>query len=128
MTGEEGEDPGGLHITFSPHLDKIIRYQAHYERCYAKASAELLKRRKERQIAENGIASQKRAEAEEARRETRQSHRDELHKVKHATAEINREYAQTRKVTADIRREHAQIKLLKELDVPALQEFHKMAA
>ena len=43
-------------------LDNYLRYQTCHDRAYARAAAELAKRRNERRKAENGIASQKRAE------------------------------------------------------------------
>ena len=68
-----------------------VRYQAAHDRAYARASAELARRRKDRQLAERGFESQKRAAAEEERRQKRQSQRDELHPYKVATAELQLE-------------------------------------
>jgi hypothetical protein len=63
-----------------------LRYQAHHDRAYQRAAAELAKRRKDRLSAAVGFESQKRAKAEEKRREKREIQRDELHFYKVATA------------------------------------------
>jgi hypothetical protein len=73
-------------------LDIYLRYQVHHDRAYQRAAAELLKRRKDRQLAERGFESQKRAAAEETRREKRQNQRDELHFHKVATAKLRYEH------------------------------------
>jgi hypothetical protein len=109
-------------------LDKILRYQAHFERCYARCSAELLKRKKERRLEENGIVSQKRAEAEEGRRAERHTQGNEMFKVRHATAESNRDYAETRKATAKVKHELVQIQLFKQFDPKDLEQIAKMVA
>ena len=41
-------------IRVRPELERYTRYQAHHDRAYARASAELLKRKKERRLAANG--------------------------------------------------------------------------
>ena len=64
------------------------RYQAHHDRAYQRASTELARRRKDRQLAARGFESQKRSEAEEKRRDQRQNQRDEWHLYKVATAKI----------------------------------------
>ena len=63
-----------------------VRYQAAHDRAYQRASAELARRRKDRQLAARGFESQKRAAAEEERREKRQNQRDELHPLRVMTA------------------------------------------
>jgi len=75
-------------IAVRPDLEMYMRYLACHDRAYARASAELMKRRKERQLVERGFVSQKQAEAAEARRdaqeqrrEKQQAHRDERHKT-----------------------------------------------
>ena len=67
-----------------PELERYIRYQAHHNREYARASAELLKRRKERRQVEVGFESQTRTEVQ-------QTQRAERHKVAIATAETKLE-------------------------------------
>jgi len=67
------------------------RYQAAHDRAYQRAANDLAKRRKDRASLERGIASQKRAEAEETRREKRQEQRDQLHPYKVLTAEMRTE-------------------------------------
>ncbi len=49
-------------------INNYVRYHAAQDRAYRRASQELLQRRKERQLAERGFASQKRLEAEETRK------------------------------------------------------------
>jgi hypothetical protein len=56
-------------VVIHPQLERFLRYQAHHDRAYQRASAELLKRRKERLLAERGFVLQKHAEAQETRRE-----------------------------------------------------------
>jgi hypothetical protein len=72
-------------------LDLYLRYQAAMDRAYQRAAAELAKRRKDRRLAERGFESQKRAAAEETRREKRQKQRDDLHPYRVLTAEMKTE-------------------------------------
>ncbi|HZS53142.1 MAG TPA: hypothetical protein VFA65_01965 [Bryobacteraceae bacterium] len=67
-----------------PQLERFTRYQAHHDRAYERASAELLKRRKERLLAERGFVSQQRAEAQEKRRD--EKHTWHVERVKTAVA------------------------------------------
>jgi hypothetical protein len=76
----EGTDIHDLRVHF-PRLDTMIRYQAHFDRCYAKASNELLRRRKERELRENRFESQRRAQAEEKRRMRREERGEEKHNL-----------------------------------------------
>ena len=64
-----------------PELERYIRYQAHHNREYARASAELLKRRKERRQIENGFESQKLAAAQEERRAADENRKVERHQT-----------------------------------------------
>ncbi|MGH9610621.1 MAG: hypothetical protein ACRD34_13225, partial [Bryobacteraceae bacterium] len=59
-------------------------YHAAQDRAYQRASTELQKRKKARQLAEIGFASQKRAEAEESRKA-------EKHAVQIATANMRKQ-------------------------------------
>jgi hypothetical protein len=68
-------------IAVRTDLDLYIRYQTANDRAFARASAELAKRRKERQANAVGFERQKRAAAEEVRREKRQAQRDERHPI-----------------------------------------------
>jgi hypothetical protein len=68
-------------IRVRPELERYIRYQAHHNREYARASAELLKRRKERRDIEIGFESQQHRAADEQRRENRESRHLERHKT-----------------------------------------------
>jgi hypothetical protein len=74
-------------VRVRPELERYIRYQSHHDRAYQRAAAELLKRQKERRLAEIGLVSQKRAEAEETRKA-------ELQPYKVATAKASAERAQ----------------------------------
>ena len=80
-----------------PELERYLRYQAHHDRAYQRASDELLKRRKERLKAEIGFESQKRAEAQERRRDAVENRRLERHKYAVATnqARLERELLNT---------------------------------
>ena len=72
-----------------PRLDLIIRYQAHYDRCYARAANELLRRRKDRQLQESRFESQNRGKLEEVRSEKKfvwQEERHNLYVAKHKEA------------------------------------------
>ncbi|MGH9623551.1 MAG: hypothetical protein ACRD4G_04315, partial [Bryobacteraceae bacterium] len=65
-------------------LECYVRYHAAQDRAYQRASTELQKRKKARQLAEIGFASQKRAEAEESRKA-------EKHAVHIATANLRKQ-------------------------------------
>jgi hypothetical protein len=73
-------------IRVRPELERYLRYQTHHDRAYARASAELMKRRKERQLVERGFVSQKRAAAAEERRDASEKRQIEKHSVHIATA------------------------------------------
>ena len=77
-------------VRVRPELERYLRYQSHHDRAYARAAAELLKRQKERRLAERGFVSQKREEREEERKA-------EIHqyKVAGAKAQAEREQART---------------------------------
>ena len=66
-------------IRVHPELERYTRYQAHHDRAYARASAELLKRRKERRLAQSGFESQQRAARAAELREGRESRQVERH-------------------------------------------------
>ena len=70
-----------------PELERYLRYQTTHQRAYQRASNELLKRKKERRLAEVGFESQKRAHAQEERREKDENRKTETHKLRIATAE-----------------------------------------
>ena len=77
---KSGEIPVGVDY----HLEHYVRYHAAQDRAYQRASAELQKRKKARQLAEIGFASQKRLQAEELRKA-------EKHAVHMATAKLRRQ-------------------------------------
>ncbi len=69
-------------IAVRPELERYLRYQAHHDRAYARASAELLKRRNERRKAAIGFESQKLKAAEETRKQERHQLAVSLAKVR----------------------------------------------
>ena len=78
-------------VTVLPDVEKFIRYQMQFDRAYARAASELIRRKKERRLEAAGFASQKRAEAAEARAEKRSFQCDEMFKTNHAIAQKRRE-------------------------------------
>ncbi len=87
-------------IAVRPELERYLRYQAHHDRAYARASSELIKRRNERRKAAVGFESQKRAEAQEERRDAAENRKNDVHKIAIATAEVKfeREKIRTERV------------------------------
>jgi hypothetical protein len=83
---EDQKQRGRHSVAVMKDIFVYLRYQAHHDRAYQRAAAELAKRRKDRLSAARGFESQKRAKAEEKRREKREIQRDELHFYKVATA------------------------------------------
>jgi hypothetical protein len=75
-------------VAVRPELERYERYQAHHDRAYARAAAELLRRKKERRLQQNGFESQKRQEAQERRRENHENRVVELHRFAVADAEL----------------------------------------
>src|SRR5579875_794986 len=75
------ETPVAVELTY---LEHYMRYHAAHDRAYQRASAELQKRKKARQLAEIGFASQKRAEAEESRKA-------EKHRARMAIANLRKQ-------------------------------------
>jgi hypothetical protein len=59
---------GNIPVAVDFQLEAYVRYHAAQDRAYQRASAELQKRKKARQLAEIGFASQKCAQAEESRK------------------------------------------------------------
>jgi hypothetical protein len=78
---KRGEIPASVEID---SLERYTRYHAAQDRAYQRASAEFQKRKKARELAEIGFASQKRQEAEEARKA-------EKHAVQIATAKLRKQ-------------------------------------
>ena len=91
---EEAANRDGIAVR--KDLDNYLRYQTCHDRAYARAAAELARRRKERQLSESRFDSQQRARAAEARREKHSNHRDELHHWRVAGAQANAEFANLR--------------------------------
>jgi hypothetical protein len=82
-------------VAVRPELERYERYQAHHDRAYARAAAELLRRKKERRLQQNGFELSRRREADEKRRDNNEGRLIELHsfKVKSARLKYERELA-----------------------------------
>ncbi len=91
---------GEIPVAVDYHLERYVRYHAAHDRAYQRASAELQKRKKARQLAEIGFASQKRLIAE--------SRQAEKHAVHMATANL-------RTQREDLRRQREEMKLANDL-------------
>ena len=74
-------------ISVRDDLDKFLRYQTTHDRAYARAAAELQKRRKERAAQERGFVSQRRAEKKEKQQ-------DELFEIRKTSAQLTVELKQ----------------------------------
>ena len=86
----ESEATTGTHqarVTVRKDLDVYTRYQAHHDRCYQRASAELQKRKKERRLAEIGFEREKRAQAKEKRDEAKEIRAIAKHEVQLTSAQ-----------------------------------------
>src|SRR5579875_675029 len=70
---------GKATIYVTDELERFLRHQAHFDRQFARASAELMKRRKERELQQIRFVSQQRAEAQEKRREKQENRREQVH-------------------------------------------------
>ncbi len=90
LTNNEAE------VRVRPELERYERYQAHHDRAYARASAELIKRRNERRKEEVGFESQKRADAQEKRSDAKENREIEQHKVAFASAQKTLELKEMR--------------------------------
>ncbi len=78
---KSGEIPVSVDVQ---HLERYVRYHAAHDRAYQRASAELQKRKKTRQLAEIGLALQQRAQAAESRQA-------EKHEVLTALANVRKQ-------------------------------------
>jgi hypothetical protein len=90
-------------LSMPPQFERFLRYQAAYDRAYARAAKELREKRKERQLAERGVVSQKRQEAAEARKEAAENRQKELHPHRVAAAKARSEREQTNTTLAGIK-------------------------
>jgi hypothetical protein len=90
-------------LSMPPQFERFLRYQAAYDRAYARAAKELREKRKERQLAERGVVSQKRQEAAEARKEAAENRQKELHPHRVAAAKARSEREQTNTTLAAIK-------------------------
>ncbi len=102
---EEQKTRRAQNVAVMKDLHVYVRYQAHHDRAYQRASSELLRRKKERALAERGFESQKRSQAEEKRRDHRQNQQDELHGYRVATAQFNEEHRKERSFKANSTKE-----------------------
>ena len=75
-------------------LERFTYWQNHHNRLFHRSLNALLKLRNERLKVEIGFDRRKRAEAEENRREKRQEQRDNLYKVRYATAQLQKQLAE----------------------------------
>ena len=83
---------GAIPVSLDPReLECYVRYHAAQDRAYQRASTELQKRKKARQLAEIGFASQKRKRVEEARAQAEEARRAERHAVHIATAKMRKQ-------------------------------------
>ena len=82
----------------SKQLELYTRYQTSHDRAYQRYAAELRKLQSERKKAEIGSVSQKRAEAEETRREAAETRKAQDHKINIdiKKARLQREQARAR--------------------------------
>ncbi len=78
---KSGEIPVSVDVQ---HLERYVRYHAAHDRAYQRASTELQKRKKTRQLAEIGVALQQRAQAAESRQA-------EKHEVLTAIANVRKQ-------------------------------------
>ena len=78
---EEEIARGTARVAVRTDLDLYIRYQTASDRAFARAAAELAKRKKQRGLQEVGFERKKRAEAEDVRRDERQMQRRERHAI-----------------------------------------------
>jgi IMP dehydrogenase/GMP reductase len=83
------------HYPSDPEVQKTVanyaRYQAQHDRLFQRALHDLLKLRAERRKAEIGFESQKRAQAQETRREATETRKQEHHKATMSILETRRE-------------------------------------
>ena len=87
-------------IRVRPELERYTRYQAHHDRAYARASAELLKRKKERRLAATGFESQQRAARAAEIRDNRENLQVERHLAAVALDKKHLELAEIKVFTA----------------------------
>jgi hypothetical protein len=78
-------------IGIANDLERFVRYHGAHDRAYHRAFASLLKSRKERRLAEIGFESQKRAQAEEIRKDAKESRQAEKHIVHMAIATVRKQ-------------------------------------
>ena len=106
----EQKRSGQIPVGIDPDLERFVRYQAAQDRAYQRASAELIRRKKERRLAEIGFASQKRAEAQEQRRENAEQRKAECHhyKIENEKQRLERQkganFLQAAKVSGELER------------------------
>ncbi|MBV8895112.1 MAG: hypothetical protein JO051_01265 [Acidobacteriaceae bacterium] len=90
-------------IAVRADLEVYLRYQTTSDRAFARAAADLAKRKKQRQLAAVGFERQKRAEAEEIRRAERQLQRTERHAIDMSIKKERLKCAEADSVTRSLR-------------------------
>jgi len=93
---EEEEEEGLRGVSVNPiTLQTAMRYHTLHDRAYQRAAKELMERRKQRQLAENGFERKKQAEAEAQRKA-------EKHEIAIATAKVRHQFEEMRATRAYI--------------------------
>ena len=83
---------GGMTVSLDhKQLETCLRYQAAQDRAYARASSELLKRKKERRLAEIGFERQERKRNEECRAKAEETRKAEKHAAAMKVANTRRQ-------------------------------------
>jgi len=121
QTPEDQKDRANGVALRNVDLEIYLRYQAAHDRAYQRASAELQKRKKDRQLAERGFVSQKRAEAADERRDANEKRKIEKHSIHIATADTRFEREQTKTFVTNAA-------AAKQLDAKLLPQQGEMAA
>jgi hypothetical protein len=75
-----------VEVAVTEGLEVYLRYEAHHDRIFRRALADLLKLQKERRLREIGFERQQREKAEETRRENREERRKKLDNARFMTA------------------------------------------
>jgi len=118
---EDDQQNGTDTIHVLKGLELYLRYQTTHDRAYQRASAELARRRKDRQLFERRFVSQKQAEAEEKRREEKHVCQIERTKTALAIGQVKLERDQTKALLDQVEAE-------KQIDTRSAARTGKIAA
>jgi hypothetical protein len=77
-----GEDQVEVEVDINHDINLYMRYEAHHDRLFRRALADLLKLQKERRLREIGFERQQREKAAEARREKQEIRREKLDNIR----------------------------------------------